>query len=421
LETILNPIRIACLAAACVMLATAAGAAERPWATSWGASPQAPTAATGPFPGSPTFHDQTIRQVIRLSGGGRQVRIRFTNEYGTAPVTIGAAHLARAAAEGGAIQPGSDHVLTFAGRPTAVIPPGAPLLSDPVDMPVQPLTRLSISLYLPGQVGACTCHGTSAETGYAAAGDATGAAAMPGATASLLPRAMISAVDVAPDKPARTIVAFGDSITDGVGATVGADKRWPDQFAERLLAAGGPAVYVSDQGISGNRVLNDGFGVNALARFDRDVLATPGLAYVIVFEGINDIGISFMPRATEGPLADFIKNFAGAPVTADDIIAGYRQLIARAHARGVRIYGATITPFEGAGTDTPEGETARQAVNAWIRAPGNFDGVLDFDAVWRDPAHPARIREGFHAGDHLHGSDAGYRALAASIDLALFK
>jgi lysophospholipase L1-like esterase len=417
----MKPHTLALGVAASVLLATAASAADRPWATSWGASPQAPTAATGPFPGSPTFHDQTIRQVIRLSGGGRQVRIRFTNEYGTAPVTIGAAHLARAAVEGGAIQPGSDHVLTFAGKPTAVIPPGAPLLSDPVDMPVQPLTRLSVSLYLPGQVSSCTCHGASAETGYVAAGDASGAAAMPGAVGSLLPRAMISAVDVAPDKPAKTIVAFGDSITDGVGATVGADKRWPDQFAERLLAAGGSAVYVSDQGISGNRVLNDGFGVNALARFDRDVLATPGLAYVIVFEGINDIGISFMPRDQGGPLADFIKNFAGAPVTAEDIIGGYRQMIARAHARGVKVYGATITPYEGAGTDTPAGEQVRQTVNAWIRAAGNFDGVLDFDAVWRDPAHPTRIREGFHAGDHLHGSDAGYRALAASIDLSLFK
>jgi len=413
-------VRTAYLAAACVLLASAASAADRPWARSWGASPQAPMAATGPFPGSPTFHDQTIRQVVRLSGGGQQVRIRFTNEYGTAPVTIGSAHLARAAADG-AIQPDSDHLLTFAGKPTAVIPAGAPLLSDPVDMPVQPLTRLSISLYLPGQVNACTCHGTSAETGYVAAGDATGAAAMPGAVGSLLPRAMISAVEVATSARARTIVAFGDSITDGVGATVGADKRWPDQFAERLLAAGGPAVYVSDQGISGNRVLNDGFGANALARFDRDVLATPGLGYVIVFEGINDIGISFMPRAQDGPLADFIKTFAGAPVTADDIIAGYRQLIARAHARGVKIYGATITPYEGAGTDTPEGEQVRQVVNSWIRAAGNFDGVLDFDAVWRDPAHPTRIREGFHAGDHLHGSDAGYRALAASIDLSLFK
>jgi len=418
--TMARHVRSAWVSAALALWATGAGAAERSWQASWGASPQAPTAANGPFAGSPTFHDQTIRQVVRLSGGGRQVRIRFTNEFGTAPLAIGGAHLARAAADG-AIEPGSDHALTFAGKPSAVIPPGAPLYSDPVDMPVGPLTRLSISLYLPGQVDACTCHGTSVEPGYVTAGDATGAAAMPaGAAAPLLPRALISAVEVAPDGPAKTIVAFGDSITDGVGATPGADRRWPDQFAERLLAAGGPAVYVSDQGVSGNRVLNDGFGVNALARFDRDVLSAPGLAYVILFEGINDIGISFMPRAPDGPLAGFMKTFGGAPVTADDIIAGYRQLIARAHARGVRIYGATITPYEGAATFTAQGEQARQAVNGWIRTGGGFDGVLDFDAVWRDPAHPSRIRDGLHAGDHLHGSDAGYRALAASIDLSLF-
>jgi len=410
---------LAGLAAACLLAAAGAKAEDPQWARSWGASPQAPTAALGNFPGSPTFHDQTVRQVVRISGGGRKVRVRFTNEFGTAPVAIGAAHLALAGAAG-AIQPGSDHVLTFGGKPTAVIRAGAPLLSDPVDMTVQPLARLSISVYLPDQVDACTCHGTSVETGYVTAGDATGAATIPAGAGPLLPRVLLSAVEVAPAGPAKTIVAFGDSITDGIGSTVDADRRWPDQFAQRLLAARRPA-YVSDQGISGNRVLNDGFGASALARFDRDVLATPALGYVIVFEGINDIGISYMPRTQGGPLAAFMKTFAGAPVTADDIIAGYRQLIARAHEHGVKIYGATITPYEGAGTYSAEGEAARQAVNAWIRTSGAFDAVLDFDAVWRDPAHPSQIRDGFHMGDHLHGSDAGYKALADSIDLGLFR
>jgi lysophospholipase L1-like esterase len=374
----------------------------------------------GPFPATPTFHDATLRQVVRLSGGGRQVRIRFTNEFGTQPLAVGAAHVAIAAA-GGAIQPGSDRVLTFAGKPTATIPAGAPLVSDPVDLPVPPLARLTISLYLPGQVDTCTCHGTAVEAGWSIPGNAAAAAAPPAGAAPLNARALISAVEVSGDAKAETIVAFGDSITDGVGATPGADKRWPDQFAERLLKRGGPAVYVSNQGISGNRVLNDGFGAAALARFDRDVLATPGLAYVIVFEGINDIGISFAPRSDTGPLAGFMKQFAGAPVSADDIIAGYRQLIARAHQRGVKIYGATITPYGGAGTDSPEGEAARQTVNAWIRTSKAFDAVIDFDAVWRDPAKPGQIQEGLHAGDHLHGSDAGYKALADSIDLNLFK
>ena len=396
-------------------------AAEPNWARSWGASPQGPIAGLGPpFDSAPSFRDVTLRQVVRLSGGGRQVRVRFTNEFGTAPLAIGAAHVA-IAAENGAIQPGSDRVLTFAGKPTAVVPAGAPLVSDPVDLTLPARSKLTISLYLPGQVETCTCHGTSAATGWTIPGDATSAPAVPSGAGALPVRALISAVDVGSDAPGKTIVAFGDSITDGVGATIDADRRWPDQFAERLIQRGGRAIYVSNQGISGNRVLNDGFGVSALARFDRDVLSTPGLAYVIVFEGINDIGISFAPRNDAGPLAGFMKAYGGAPVSADDIIAGYRQLIARAHQRGVKIYAATVTPYGGAGTDSAQGEAARQAVNAWIRTSGAFDAVLDFDAIWRDPAHPGQIREGLHAGDHLHGSDAGYKALADSIDLGLFK
>ncbi|MFJ2197658.1 GDSL-type esterase/lipase family protein [Streptomyces violaceusniger] len=182
----------------------------------------------------------------------------------------------------------------------------------------------------------------------------------------------------------------------------------------------GHRLRVSNQGISGNRMLNNGIGVAASARFDRDVLATPGLGYVVLSVGGNDLAISFAPRDGDGPLADFLKVFPGAPVTTDDVIAGYRQLIARAYDHGVRVYATTIAPYEGAEVYTPEGESARQAVNEWIRTSGAFDTVLDFDAVWRDPARPSRIREDFHVGDHLHGSDAGYRALADSIDLSLF-
>ena len=412
---------IAVVVAACgLALSAGAHAAELHWARAWGASPQAPTVANGPFPGSPTFDNQTVRQVVRLSGGGRKVRVLFTNEFGNAPVDVGAAHLALAG-KGGAILPGSDHLLTFGGQPTAVMRPGAPLLSDPVDFPVKALTRVSISLYLPGKVGACTCHGTSVEPGYVTAGDATATADVPkvGGPGGL-PRVLISGVEVASPGPASTIVAFGDSITDGVGSTAGADRRWPDQLADRLAKAGRHGLFISDEGISGNRVLNDGFGVSALARFDRDVLATPGLRYVILFEGINDIGISFMKRP-EGGAPSFFANLPGGPVTAEDIISGYRQLIARAHAHGVKVYGATITPYQGAATASPEGEKARQTVNAWIRTSKAFDAVIDFDAVWRDPAKPNQIRDGFHMGDHLHGSDAGYRALARSIDLKLFR
>ena len=401
-------------------LASGAVAANLNWARTWGASPQAPLVGLGPLSPPINLNEVTLRQVVRISGGGRQVRIRFTNEFGTTPLQIGAAHVGLTA-PGGAIQPGSDHVLTFAGKPSAVVPAGAPLVSDPVDMPVAALSKLTISLYASGKVETCTCHGTAVETGWTIPGNAAASPALPAGAAPLPTRALISAVEVGTEAPAATIVMFGDSITDGVGSTPDADRRWPDLLAERLIKRGGPAIYVSNQGISGNRVLNDGMGVSALARFDRDVLSTPGLRYVVVFEGINDIGISFAPRSDTGPLAGFMKQFAGAPVTAEDIIAGYRQMIARAHERGVKIYAATVTPYEGAATAAPEGETARQAVNAWIRTSGAFDGVLDFDAVWRDPAKPGQIKDGLHAGDHLHGSDAGYRALADSIDLSLFK
>ena len=403
--------------AACAMAATATSAGAETWARSWAASPQAPTAGGGPFPGSPTFHDQTVRQIVRLSGGGNKVRVRFTNEYGATPVQVGAAHVALAA-EGGAIRPGTDHALTFGGRPTAVIAPGAPLLSDPVDLRAAPLARLAISLYLPGQVDSCTCHATAQQQGFIASGDATGAPSLPDAK-PLQQRAMIAGVDVASEQPARTIVALGDSITDGVGSTPGANRRWPDLFAERLVKRGGPAVYVANEGISGNRILGDGAGVSALARFDRDVLSTPGLGYVIVFEGINDIGIGYAPKG--GPSSRFFPANGGPPPTAEDLIGAYRQLIARAHEKGVKIYGATIAPYEGAAYASPEGDRVRQAVNDWIRTSHAFDGVIDFDAAVRDPAHPTRFRDGFHMGDHLHGSDAGYEAMANSIDLNLFR
>ena len=408
---------LAGLMAAGAISAMAAPAAAESWARSWAVSPQAPTPSGGRFPGSPTFHDQTVRQIVRLSGGGNRVRVRFTNEYGSTPVQVGAAHVALAG-DGGAIRAGTDHVLTFGGKPTATMAPGAPLLSDPVDLKTAALARLAISLYLPGQVDSCTCHGTAQQVGYAIQGDATGAASLADAK-PMQQRAMISGVDVATAGPARTIVALGDSITDGVGSTSGANRRWPDLLAERLVKQGGPAVYVANEGISGNRILGDGAGVSALARFDRDVLSTPGLAYVIVFEGINDIGIGYAPKVEGRP--SFFPPNAGPPPTAEDLIAADRQMIARAHEKGVKIYGATIAPYEGAAYASPEGEKVREAVNNWIRTGHAFDGVIDFDAAVRDPAHPARFRDGFHMGDHLHGSDKGYDAMARAIDLKLFR
>ncbi|MET8160708.1 SGNH/GDSL hydrolase family protein [Sphaerisporangium sp. NPDC005289] len=389
------------------------------WVRSWGASPQAAHDGIGSLDDHPPLADVTLRQVVRVSGGGHRIRVRFTNEFGTAPFTIGAARVGLAVA-GGAVRPGSERVLTFSGAPAVTVPAGAPILSDPVDLPVPALAKLSISLYLPGRVETCTCHDPALETGWTIPGNAVAAPAVP-ATAGVLPvRALISAVDVLPDGPAKAIVVLGDSRADGAGSTPDANRSWPELLAGRLAERGMGAGYLSNQSISGNRMLNDGIGAAVLARFDRDVLATPGLGYVVLSVGGNDIGISFAPRDDDGPLAGLLKMFPGAPVTTDDVIAGYRQLVARARERGVRVYATTIAPFEGAEIHSPEGESARQKVNEWIRTGGAFDAVLDFDAVWRDPDRPSHIRQDFHCGDHLHGNDAGYQALADSIDLSLF-
>lgn len=409
------------LAAACLitLLVNALPARAAEWVQTWGVAPLPPSAAFGPFPATPSYHDQTIRQIVRISAGGQRVRIRFTNEYGTRPLMIGAAHVALADANS-APEPRTDREILFAGRPSALIPAGAPLLSDPIDLPVKALASLSISLYLPEDTGPCTCHSTGMQTAYVSgSGNFTAQALEP--KEKMQSRAFLSGVEVETTRPAKTIVAFGDSITDGLGSTVDANRRWPDLLAARLAARGGAVSWgMVDMGISGNRVLDDNAGQNALARFDRDVLAVPGAAYVIVFEGVNDLGTSFGDFS--GPLAASFKSMTPAhKATAEALIAGYRQLIARAHDKGLKVLGATITPYEGSAYYSAAGEAQRQAVNRWIRNGGAFDGVLDFDAAWRDPAHPTQIKAGLHAGDHLHGSDAGYAALADTVELGLFK
>jgi lysophospholipase L1-like esterase len=252
-------------------------------------------------------------------------------------------------------------------------------------------------------------------TFVSAPGDFTKGTFTPAQT--LQQRVFLSGVEVLASN-ARAVVVLGDSISDGVGSTPGANRRWPDLLAERLNASGsGPRWGVVNQGISGNRVLSDGAGQSALARFDRDVLSVPGVTHVIVFEGVNDLGIGY--GKFEGPIAALMP--AGPKPTRESMIAGYRQIIARAHSRGLKVYGATIAPYEGAAYYTPEGNAVREQINDWIRTSREFDGVLDFDAVLRDPAKPTQMKEGFHSGDHLHGSDAGYRAVADSIDLKLFR
>jgi len=398
-------------------LATAADAATQ-WVQTWGASPLPPTAAFGPFPATPSFNNQTLRETVRVSAGGRRIRIRFTNEYGAQPLVIGAARVALAD-EKGNIQPGSDHPILFSGKSSVTIPAAAPFVSDPIDLPVKALSSLSISLYLPQETGQCTCHQVGVQNAFVSGtGDFTDRAFEPQQTLQM--RAFIAGVAVETAASTRAVVVLGDSISDGVGSTVDANHRWPDLLADRLDAKGSNAWGVVNMGISGNRILGDGAGQSALARFDRDVLSTPGVKVVIVFEGVNDIGISY--GTPQGPLADRFKALAPAhKVTSDDLIAGYRQLIARAHSRGLRIVGATITPYGGAMYYAAEGESVRQVVNHWILTSHEFDGVIDFDAAIRDPNDPTRIKEGFHAGDHLHGSDAGYVAMAAAIQLSLLK
>jgi lysophospholipase L1-like esterase len=388
------------------------------WVQTWGAAPLPPTPTQGNFPGTPSFENQTIRQTVRISVGGQHVRIRFTNEYGAKPLTIGAARIALAD-EKGNIQPGSDRPVLFAGQVSGTVLAAAPLVSDSIDLPVKNLASLSISIYLPEATGPCTCHAVGMQNTFVSdVGDFTARAFTPKQT--IQSRAFISGVDVEVAKRGRAVVVLGDSISDGVGSSIDANRRWPDILASRLAAKSGAAWGVVNMGISGNRVLGDGAWQSALARFDRDVLATPGVKAVIFFEGVNDLGISY--GHFEGPLAERFRALAPATkVTADSMIAGYRQLIARARSHGLKVLAATITPYGGAAYYSEEGEAVRQAINTWIRTGKEVDGVIDFDATIRDPANPKQIREGFHPGDHLHGTDAAYQAMAGSIDLALLK
>ncbi|HWJ95509.1 MAG TPA: SGNH/GDSL hydrolase family protein [Telluria sp.] len=379
------------------------------WVGTWGAGPGGP-----PLPANTqTFTDQTVRLIVHTSIGGNRVRIRLSNEMGTTPLTIGAAHIA-VRASGADIAPGTDRALTFSGMNSITIPPGAPVLSDPVDLNVAPLSDLAISLYLPGTVGATTIHGTASQTNYVSLpGNFTGAASLP-TQRTILSWPFLTEVDV--DSDGAAIVTLGDSITDGTRSTPDTNNRWPDWLARRLQTVRDPILGINNRlgvvnrGISGNRLVSNPpegslAGRNALERFDRDVLATAGVKYMTVMIGINDIG----------------NSPADNPISPDTLIAGYRQLIARAHAKGIAVYGATLTPFEGAGYYSASKEVVRQAVNNWIRSTDEFDGVIDFDLVTRDPAHPTRFLPAYDSGDHLHPNDLGYQAMGNAVPLTLFR
>jgi len=385
------------------------------WIGTWAASPQplwnADFLAPINFPRN--LWNQMIRQIARVSVGGNQVRVELSNEYGSQPLVIGAAHIALSDG-GAAIKAGSDRVLTFSGNEWVTIPPGAPMISDPVELSVAPLSSVVVSLFLPEVTPTTTMHWDARQTAYIAAGNKVGDPDIK-PDSKIESRLFLSGILVDAPADARAIVTFGDSITDGDGSTLDANHRWPDLLAERLQAADRAPVAVLNEGISGARVLTDRMGVNALARFDEDVLSHPRADTVILMMGINDIG---WPDSVLEPRLP-------AP-SAEDIIDGYEQLIARAHAHGMRIIGATLTPFAVAFKGTPlEGyynadkEEKRVAVNEWIRNSGAFDGVIDFDAVVRDPAQPKRMLPAYDKGDNLHPNDAGYKAMAESIDLGL--
>jgi lysophospholipase L1-like esterase len=403
-----------------LLLAPISVFAQEHWVATWAASPQQVRALPAPPPGAQapaapaaparpraisSFNNQTVRMVVRTSIGGNRLRVQFSNAYGTTPLAVGAAHVALHGKDSG-IMPGSDHALTFDGKTKASIPAGAVLLSDPVDLQLPKLADLAVSIYIPEEAAQLTMHGTGLHTTYIATGDATGAPALSD-TITTQAWYFLSGVDVAAPADAATIVTFGDSITDGATSTVDTNSSWPSFLAERLAANSATAhLAVANEGISGNRLLHDGAGVAALARFDSDVLAQPGVKWVTIMLGINDIG--------------FGARQPSEAVTADDVIGALHQLADRAHLHGIQAIGCTLTPYEGAAYYSEAGEPIREAVNRWIRTSGVFDHVIDFEAVVRDATNPKQIRTDFNIRDHLHPNDAGYKAMADAIDLSIF-
>jgi lysophospholipase L1-like esterase len=384
------------------------------------AAQQGPTPAPAPAPpitpnkpGRPPAivygaEDTTLREIVHVSIGGPQVRIVFTNEFGTDPLTIGAAHVA--VSQGGStINLVSAAGLTFGGHTQVIIPPGALVVSDPADVSLPAGADLAISFFLPAQtIHQLTQHGGAQQTSYTAPGNVVGAKTLDNPT-EINAWPFVKGVDVKAPAKSAAVVAFGDSITDGAWATVNQNARWPDELARRLLADKRTAnLGVLNEGISGNRVLHDNAAQSALARFDRDVIAQAGVKYLILLEAINDIGKAYDPRHPTDV------------VSADDLIAGYVQLIERAHIHGIKVYVGTLTPYTGAGYASPAGEQVRQAVNQWIRTTPQIDGFIDFDKATRDPANPTMFLPAYDRGDHLHPGAVGYKAMGDAIDLNLF-
>jgi lysophospholipase L1-like esterase len=401
------------LAVAAVLPCGAQAAEPTRWIASWASAQQTPEPQNA-LPAA-DLADATIRQTVPLSIGGRSLRVRLSNAFGRTPLQIDSAHVALAVAAGSPrIRPGSDRALTFDGQPQVVIPAGAEYWSDPVDLVAPALADLAVTIHLARAPDGETGHPGSRTTSWLVHGDAVAAEDL-GRGAKVLLWFQLSGVDVAAKNGGGAVVVLGDSITDGRGSTTDGDDRWPDQLARRLQASPSTAnLGVVNAGIGGNRILLDGLGPSAMARIDRDVLGQSGVRAVIVLEGVNDLGV----LTQEGPA----PRAAHAALVAH-LLAAYAQIVAAAHAHGLTAIGGTITPYAGAGVyhPTAENEADRQQLNAWIRAPGHFDAVADFDLALRDPRQPDRLAPAYDSGDHLHPSPAGFKVMAEAVPLAALR
>lgn len=402
---------ISALAAALLMASNYSLAAQPQsphWVGSWAAAPQANGASAGSKETVVRVNNQTIRQIVHTSIGGYKFRIRLSNALGKTPLVIGEARVALSAGKN-TINPDTDRPLTFGGISSTTIPPGAVMYSDPVDMRFSSQADLAISLYLPEQTEAKTVHMLGKQTNYiSTSGNHTKARALQTKSTSTS-WYFLTGVDILTHKDTTAVVAFGDSITDGLNAAVDTNNRWTDYLARRLLNRSDINTKgVLNLGISGNRILHEQVGPSALSRFDRDVIAQPGVTHLILLEGINDIGYSDLPGSRE-------------KVSAKQIIAGYKQLIARAKTHGLKVIGATLLPYEGGSYYTRQGEAKRQEVNKWIRESGAYDAVIDFDKTMRDPKRPTRLNPLFDSGDHIHPNETGFLAMANAVNLDWLK
>ena len=402
--------RIVSIVIATTLFAVGAPAAQSHWIATW-SSPQQVPEPNNALPAH-SLDNATLRQLVRISIGGPTLRIRISNVFGKAPLRVDSIHVARAIAPNSSrIDPTSDRKVSFSGESDLVVPAGAEYLSDPIELPVPPLTTIAVSMHFSEQPSDETGHPGSRATSYLLAGNHVGEAELSGAT-KVEHWYFLAEVDASQPAQSSAVAILGDSITDGHGVATDSNGRWTDVLAQRLIAAK-RHIGVLNLGIGGNRVLLDGLGPNALARFERDVVDRPGVKYLIILEGVNDLGTSTHDH----------------PISAVDhralvqhIIAGYAQMVEKAHDHGIKVIGATIMPYAGSSYYHPDAanEADRQMINAWIRAPKHFDGIVDFDKLMRDPKRPTYLREDYDLGDGLHPSAKGYHAMGEAVPLSLF-